>query len=101
MSNKRLTAQEAVELSQAKDPAFAVETILRQIRTAAQAGSYSIKTYAFGFGGAEVHCSESEWPDLNQSIVRELRELGYRAEVQVEYRQFADICLQVSWGAVT
>lgn len=101
MTEKRLTAQQAVELSQAKDPAYAVETILRQIRTAAQAGAYSIKTGAFGFGGHEVHCSEENWPALNQSIVKELRELGYRAEVRVEYRQFADIWLQVNWGAVT
>lgn len=101
MTEKRLTAQEAVALSQEKDPAYAVEVILRQIRTAAQAGSYSIKTYNFGFGGHEVHCSEENWPELNKSIVKELRELGYRAEVCVEYRQFADIWLQVSWGAVT
>jgi hypothetical protein len=95
---KLLTAVEAEAISRSKDPAFAVETILGLVRKAAERGDRTLKTYEFGFGDSAVHRQEAEWPELNLCIVKGLRELGYDAEVRVEYRQFADIWLQVSWG---
>lgn len=98
-AQKLLTAAEAEKISRSKDPAYAVEAILDGVRKAADAGQRSYRTYEFGFGGAEVHRSEKDWPELNRHIVAELRKLGYRADVRADYKQFADIYLMVEWGA--
>lgn len=95
----RLTADEAEKISRSKDPAYAVESILDGVRKAAELGQRMHRTRDFGFGDAGVHTSEKDWPALNQDIVKDLRSLGFKADVQVEYRQFADIWLEVSWGS--
>ena len=98
MSTTHLTAAEAASLSRQKDPAFAVETILEEVRKAAQAGEWSIKTYSAGFGDAALYAPENKWPEHNREALKRLRELGYRADVHAIEKQFVDLFLEVSWG---
>ncbi len=95
--SERITAAEAKGLAQAKDPAFAVETILAGVRKAAEDGKYEYITREYGFG-TSTYRNECDYPKLCISILKELRALGYVCEVHAEERQFVDLWLSVKWG---
>lgn len=93
----RLTAAEARQLAQAKDPAFAVETILAGVKKAADEGKYEYTTRDYGFG-ASTYCNEKDYPPLCKAILKELRDLGYACTVHARESQFVDLWLSVKWG---
>ena len=94
----RLTAEKARDMARAQDPSFAVDTILARIEQAAKDGKYEYTTREYGFGDGWCYSSESKWPPLCQAIAKELRALGFKADVRVQENQFVDLWLQVSWS---
>lgn len=96
----RITAGEARDIARAKDPAFAVDTILAGIAKAAEAGKYEYTTRDYGFG-TSTYCNEDKYPELCKAILKELRGLGYRCNVQAKELQFVDLWLEVRWNEVT
>jgi hypothetical protein len=95
----RMTADKARDLARAKDPAFAVDTILAGIAKAAEAGKYEYTLRDYGFGTA-CYCNEKDYPELCKAILKELRTLGYRCEVKAVERQFVDMWMEVRWDEV-
>jgi len=95
----RMTAEKARDMARAKDPAFAVDTILAGIAKAAESGKYDYTTRDYGFG-TSTYCNESEYPELCKAILKELRELGFKCGVRVNEAQFVDMWLQVRWDEV-
>lgn len=95
---ERLTAEKARDLARAKDHSFAVDEILRGIEKKALDRKYEYVTRGFGFGSGECYSSEEKWPALCQEIVKELRSLGYKAQVRSSVGQFVDLWLEVTWG---
>lgn len=93
----RLTAEQARDLSRAKDPSFAVDEILAGIETAARAGKYEYITRDHGFGSGSCYGDEGKWPALNQAVTKELRKLRFSAQVRVNEGQFVDLWLSVKW----
>lgn len=96
---KRLTAEQARNLAQAHDPAFAVDAILEGIKAAAKEGKYEYITRSFGFGDSACYAGEDKWPPLCQAIVKELRGLGYSVRGRAQENQFVDLWLEVKWEA--
>ncbi|MBO6278763.1 MAG: hypothetical protein J6N20_15305 [Pseudomonas sp.] len=94
-----MTAETARDIARAKDPAFAVETILIEVAKAAEAGKYEYTTRDYGFG-SHTYCNEKDYPLLCKAILKELRELGYQCQVNAVERQFVDLWLEVSWSEV-
>ena len=94
----RLCASDARNIAQAKDPAFAVDTILAGIAKAAEEGKYEYTTRNYGFGDGGCYCNEKDYPPLCKAILKELRDLGYRCNVQAQERQFVDMWLEVKWS---
>lgn len=92
----RITAKEAASLAQAKDPAFAVDTILAGVKKAAEDGKYEYTTRDYGFG-TSTYCNERDYPPLCIAILKELRALGYACQVHAQERQFVDLWLSVTW----
>lgn len=95
--SERITAAEAAALAQAKDPAFAVDTILAGVKKAAEAGRYEYTTREYGFG-TSTYCNERDYPPLCIAILKELRALGYSCAVHAKESQFVDLWLSVKWG---
>jgi hypothetical protein len=95
----KMTAEKARDIARAKDPEFAVDTILADIAKAAEAGKYEYTTRDYEFG-SKCYCSEDRYPELCKSILKELRALGYRCTVQAVERQFVDMWLEVRWDEV-
>lgn len=95
----RMTADKARDIARAKDPAFAVETILAGIAKAAEAGKYEYTIRDYGFG-TSTYCNECDYPELCKAILKELRALGYRCSVQAVERQFVDLWLEIRWDEV-
>jgi hypothetical protein len=96
MSDK-FTAAQAAGIAKAKDPSFAVETILAGVKKAAGEGRYEYKTREFGFGDGSCYTSEDKYPPLCKAIIQELRQLGYKVRIGIQESQFVDIWLEVSW----
>ncbi|CAI8755623.1 Gln_synt_b-grasp domain-containing protein [Pseudomonas chlororaphis] len=96
----RMTADVARGMARAKDPAFAVDTILAGIAKAAEAGKYEYSVRDYGFG-TSTYCNESKFPELCKTILKDLRGLGYRCEVRAVERQFVDLWLEIRWDEVT
>lgn len=96
----RLTAKAARDKSQAKDPAFAIDSILQGVAKQAEQGRYEYTTRDYGFG-TDTYCNEDKYPELCKSILKELRDLGFRCAVQVKEGQFVDLYLSVRWDEVT
>lgn len=96
----RLTAEKAREITQAKDPAFAVDTILAGIAKAAEQGKYGYRVSDYGFGSGACYCNQKDWPPLCKAIIKELTDLGYRCDVRCVEGQFVDMWLAISWGEV-
>lgn len=96
--SNRMTADRARDLARAKDPSFAVDSILAGVEAAARDGKYEYQTREHGFGDGACYSSEERWPELNKAIVKALRALGYRADVRVHEGQFVDLWLSVTWG---
>lgn len=95
----RMTADKARDIARAKDPAFAVDTILAGIAKAAEAGKYEYTTRDYGFG-TSTYCNEDKYPELCKAILKELRALGYQCGVRVNEGQFVDLWLSISWNEV-
>lgn len=95
----RMTADKACDIARAKDPAFAVETILAGIVKAAEAGKYEYTIRDYGFS-TSTYCNECDYPELCKAILKELRALGYRCNVQAVERQFVDLWLEIRWDEV-
>ena len=95
----RMTADVARDISRAKDPAFAVDTILAGIAKASEVGKYEYTTRDYGFG-ASTYCNEDKYPELCKVILKELRALGYRCNVQAVERQFVDLWLEIRWDEI-
>lgn len=96
--NQRLTAADAAQLAQAKDPAFAVDTILAGVKKAAEEGKYEYTTREYGFGDGSCYCNEDKYPPLCKAILKELRALGYACTSRAHEGQFVDMWLSVKWG---
>ncbi|MBC3375756.1 hypothetical protein HU762_17540 [Pseudomonas sp. SWRI92] len=96
----RMTADKARDMARAKDPAFAVDTILAGIAKAAEAGKYEYSVRDYGFG-TSTYCNEKDYPELCKVVLQELRGLGYRCEVRAVERQFVDLWLEIRWDEVT
>ena len=94
----RMTASEAANIAQAKDPAFAVDTILAGVKKAADEGKYEYITREYGFGDGSCYCNEDKYPPLCKAILKELRALGYACTVRTHEGQFVDMWLSVKWG---
>lgn len=92
-----LKAEQARKIASENDPSKALETILKRVEVAAQAGKYSIKVRDYGFGGGEYYAPAQQWPDFGKKLIGELRNLGYSADIGSECRQFVDVWLEVSW----
>ncbi|MNE82605.1 hypothetical protein D3C80_1793400 [compost metagenome] len=92
----RMTADQARDMARAKDPAFAVDTILAGIAKAAEAGKYKYTTRDYGFG-TSTYCNEDKYPALCQAILKELRALGYRCSCKAQENQFVDLWLEIYW----
>ena len=96
--SKRMNAQEARNIAlQNADYSKAIDEIMVGITAKALAGECVFITRGYGFGEGCCYCAEDKWPKLNREIVRELRKLGYVAEVKSEAKQFVDLWLEVSW----
>lgn len=95
----RLTAESAAKLSIAKDPSFAVDSILDGVRMAATDGKYEYITREYGFGDGSCYCNEDKYPPLCKAILKELRALGYACTVRAHEGQFVDMWLSVKWAA--
>lgn len=96
----RMTADKARDMARAKDPAFAVDTILAGITKAAEAGKYEFTVRDYGFG-TSTYCNEKDYPELCKAILKDLRALGYRCDVRAVERQFVDLWLEIRWDEVT
>lgn len=94
-----MTADIARDIARAKDPSFAVETIVANIAKEAEEGKYSYTTRDYGFG-TSTYCSEKDYPLLCQAILKELRGLGYYCQVQAKELQFVDLWLEIRWDEV-
>lgn len=94
----KLSAKNAQDIARAKDPSFAVDTILAGIAKEAEAGKYEYTTRAYGFGDGSCYCSEDKYPPLCSAIIKELRALGYSCAVRADERQFVDMWLEVKWS---
>lgn len=95
---KRFTAQQARNMAQAQDPAFAVDTILKGIAKAAGEGRYAYTTRDYGFG-TKTYCNEKDYPELCKAILKELRALDFDCKVLAEEREFVvDTWLVVTWA---
>lgn len=99
MDTNKITALKARDIARAKDPAFAVDTILAGVAKAAEAGKYEYTIRDYGFG-ASCYCNEKDYPELCKAILKELRGLGYRCTVRAVERQFVDMWLEVRWDEV-
>ncbi len=95
----KMTAEKARDLARSKDPDFAVDTILADIAKAAEQGKYELVERGYGFG-TSTYCNAKDYPELCKAILRELRSLGYRCEVQAVERQFVDMWLEIRWDEV-
>jgi hypothetical protein len=93
----RLSAKAARDIARAKDPAFAVDTILAGIAKAAEEGKYVYTTRDYGFG-TSTYCNECDYPKLCIAILKELRGLGYSCAVHAKESQFVDLWLRVEWS---
>lgn len=94
----RITAEQAASIAQAKDPYFAVDSILDGVRMAAADGKYEYITREYGFGDGSCYCNENKYPPLCHAILKELRALGYACTVRAHEGQFVDMWLSVKWG---
>ncbi|MDQ0422362.1 hypothetical protein J2045_003410 [Peteryoungia aggregata LMG 23059] len=93
-----LTAKEALEISRKNDPEQTLRNILELVKLAAAKGEYSIKVREWGFGSAAYYCPPQEWPTIGKTVIGQLREIGYSADIGSEERQFVAVWLEVSWG---
>lgn len=98
MTTECLTAAMAENITRSKDPAFAVDTILKGIRAAAVNGKREYITREYGFGDGSCYTAEDNYPALCKAILKELRDLGYRADIGSSCGQFVDVWLYVRWG---
>lgn len=96
-STTTFTADDARALVRENHPAdMFVAEILEGVKTAAQEGKTSMKTYTCDFGSGNLYGGK---PTAKQeAVMRQLAELGFKTKIQVECRQFVDIWLEVSWG---
>lgn len=90
-----MKAHEARKLTNARNPEVILDTILKMIKVAAEQGKSSIKVREFGFGDGSLYSGD---PTMTQStVIKELKKLGYTADIKVEEKQFVDIYLDISW----
>lgn len=98
MTTERLTAAMAESITRSKDPTFAVDTILKGIRSAAENGKREYITREYGFGDGSCYTTEDKYPALCKAILKELRDLGFKADTGSSWGQFVDVWLYVRWG---
>ena len=91
--NPKLTARKAREITLASDPSRIVDSILKDIENEAKRGKYKYITRNHGFGDGILYAPEKDYPEMIKSILKEIRNLGYKAQVRVEEKQFVDIWL--------
>ena len=90
-----LTAEQARDLMIDKDDLLANECVayvLKYVEAHATAKKYEVKIRDKGFGNV------GKYPAANIKAIEILKSLGYKAERQEEYYQFADVYLLVSWA---
>lgn len=95
--DRKLTARKAREITLASDPSRIVDSILREVENEAKRGRYKYITRNYGFGEGTLYAPEKDYPEMIKSVLKELRNLGYKAEIRVEERQFVDIWLEITW----
>ncbi len=93
---KHMTASEANAMTQRADPDWHVAQILESVKKAAEAGEFTLKSYACNFGDGRLYGGKPT--DLQQSVIKKLKGLGYSAEIRVADHQFVDIWLEVGWA---
>ena len=97
---ERLTAEQARALSQEANVDTVVNEALDEILMlvgvqARSGGDRFIKYRGHGFSDSAVY--GNDWPIANRKITEALEDLGYRATVRSDERQFVDLWLQVEW----
>jgi hypothetical protein len=93
-----LTAKEALEIARKSDPEHTLRNILGLVKLAAERGKYIIQVREWGFGGGEYYCPQQQWPSAGKTIMGQLRELGFSADIKSAEGQFVDVWLEVSWA---
>ncbi|WP_423812390.1 hypothetical protein [Pseudomonas asiatica] len=100
MDTSKMTASKARDIARAKDPAFAVDTILAGIAKEAEQGRYTYSEREYGFGSGACYSNQKGWPELCKAIIKELTALGYSCQVRCYEGQFVDMWLEVRWDEV-
>lgn len=90
-----LTAQEARNLMPQYNLDLVMETIMAQIRAAAERDERSIQFRGADFGSSDLYMGKPNV--LQQIIIDTLKDLGYIAAVRAEQKQFVDIYLNIAW----
>jgi len=99
MKTERINAEKARDISRDNDPSLAVEQILAGIEVAAKEGQYEYRTNKFGFGSSNCYAGEDKYSVQCKAILRELRSLGFKANVKSCDGQFTNIWLSVTWDS--
>lgn len=90
-----MTAEEARKISKENNKDYIVENILETIQKVAYTGEFKVDIRGYGFSSTSYYANGLTGEQEN--IIREIENLGYKAEMHVEDRQFVDIFLRVSW----
>lgn len=97
--DKYLTASEANKIAKENNEDSILENILEEIKEKAQKGEFTLITRKYGFGDVSYYTEKlSDVPQkVQQKVISKLEQLGYKAKMVVEERQFVDIYLKVEW----
>ncbi len=93
-----LTAQQAKILACPKTADDFLKEILQSIKAIAEKGGLTHKTYIAGFGDARLYSGKPN--PVQQEILNKLHQLGYKAGIRCEEKQFVDVYLFISWEDV-
>lgn len=90
-----MTAEEARKISKENNKDYIVENILETVQKVAHKGEFQVDIRGYGFGSTSYYANGLT--EEQGKIIREIENLGYKAEMHVEERQFVDIFLRISW----
>jgi hypothetical protein len=94
---EKMTAKEAAKLSKENNSEVIVENILKSVEKAAKDGAFEIKVREYGFNSSAHYGATDNFPTKTKEVIKELRQLGYRADIKTNEGQFVDLYLSVSW----
>jgi len=93
----KLNAKKAREITKASDSSLVVDSILKEVEREAKKGNYKCIIQNHGFGDGILYAPENQYPEHIKAVLRQLRNLGYKADVMVEEKQFVNIWLEITW----